>query len=150
MQEFRIYRPNSTGTGSAFALQLSYKKEEKFNKYQAFLIGAKQMPSDNDNAKFAWDKALIVKMDLVDIGEFLAVLQRRKDHLGFKGNLYHESKAGNKIIKLDKTENGYSLSISAQDTEKKSLGQVYAGISHGEAATMCTLCERMIIRLLEW
>ena len=150
MQEFRIYRPNSTGTGSAFSLQLSYKKEEKYNKYLVFLIGAKQIPSDNDNAKFDWEKALTVKMDLVDLGEFLAVLERRKDHLGFKGSLYHESKAGNKIIKLDKTDNGYNLSISAQDLEKKSLGQVYAALGHGDASILCTLCKRACERLLDW
>jgi hypothetical protein len=77
MRDFRLYRPNQNNNGAAVAWQLSYKKEEEFNKYQAFLIGANQIPSGegNDNAAFAWKEGITVKLGEADLGENLTVLE---------------------------------------------------------------------------
>lgn len=86
MRDFRLYRPNQNNNGAAVAWQLSYKKEEEFNKYQAFLIGANQIPSGegNDNAAFAWKEGITVKLGEADLGEILSVLEGRKDSVGTK------------------------------------------------------------------
>src|SRR6187402_2909445 len=100
-KEFRIYRANKSNTGTATSWQLSYKSEEKYDKYIPFLMAANQTGTDaNGNAQFDWDNKITIKLGENDLGEIMSVLERRKNEVGFNGKgLYHQSpNGGNKVI----------------------------------------------------
>lgn len=152
MRELRFYRPNKSGNGAAIALQLSYKKDNEFDKYQLFLIGANQL-KDNDsngNAQFDWKSPITVKLGENDLGEILSVLEGRKDFVGPKGSLFHQTPGGgSKVVGFSMSENGYSLSLSAQDKDKN-IKKVFMNLSHAEASVMCVLIKRGIEKMFMW
>jgi hypothetical protein len=149
-KQYRIYKPNPNNNGAASYWQLSYKDQDRYNPYKVFLVVAKQIKSDNDNAKFDWDNGINVKLEENDLGEIIAVLDKRKESLGSKGSLFHKTPSGgNKVISLDKTDAGYSLKVSSQDQDKNTK-QVFHSISIGEAAVLSTLLKQAIIVMHGW
>lgn len=80
-KEFRVYRANKSNTGTASAWQLSYKKDKEYDKYEMFLIMVNQSGTEeNGDAKFDWkNDAITVKLGVNDLGEIMAVLEKRKD-----------------------------------------------------------------------
>src|SRR6476661_202055 len=117
-KEFRIYRANSQGTGSATKWQLSHKPDEKYNQWMVFLVAAKQTGKDeNDNASFDWNNNITVKLGIIDVGEILAVLSGAKNSLGQKGSLYHQLNGVSKSVALnyDQDRGTYYLKITLQD-----------------------------------
>jgi len=152
-KEFRIYRPNKNKTGSAFAAQLSYKKENKYNPWFLFFVMAPQTGIDpNGNASFDWkDSAITVKMGDNDIGEFIAVLEGRKSEVGQKGSLFHQTPSGgNKMIsfkKLDSTDYGLNISFK---TPSGDLIKYYQTVSKGEAAFLLTLLRAAAVKIYGW
>lgn len=151
MKSFRIYRANKQGTGTASEWQLAHKPEEKFDKDILFLMMVKQTGTDDKgNATFGWKDStkITVKLEATDIGELIAVLDRRKDNC----KLFHESPAGgNKGIALSKSENGdgYYLKVSYQDKEKK-LTSYQQVLSIGEAAVLSILLKRAVETIFGW
>lgn len=146
LKTYRIYRANKDKKGSASAWQLSFKNQDKFNPYVCFLNVAKQLPEDdaNGNAKFDWDNSITVKLGDNDIGEIISVFERRKTSVGMKGALYHQSpNGGNKIVNLEASEHGYSMSVSSQDKDKNT-NRVNQTIGHGEAAFLLVLLKRYV------
>lgn len=155
MKEFRIYRPNKNGNGFASAWQLSYKEQNKYDKYQMFLVVAPQVGlDDNENAKFDWkDKSITVKLGENDIGEILAVLDRRKESVGFKGTLFHQSpNGGNKVIELKNAEkgDGYYFKVSQQTVDKEKIGPYSHIISGADAAILSQLLKYAIGLIYGW
>ncbi len=146
-KEFRVYRANKTNTGTATAWQLANKKDNKYDPFMVFLIGTNQTGSDeNGNAKFDWQNAINVKMGENDLGEFIAVLERRKDEL----KLFHETPGGgNKVINFSLLDKGYGLKISAQDKDKNNK-QVSQVIGFGEAAVLLVLLKRAVEQIYQW
>lgn len=153
MQQLRFYRPNKNNNGAAVAFQLSYKKDNEFDKYQAFLIGANQLgeADKNGNAQFNWkDGAITVKLGENDLGELLSVLEGRKESVGTKGSLYHQTPGGgSKVVGFAQVENGYQLQISSQDKDKN-LKKVYITLSHAEASLLTVLIKRTIEKIFSW
>lgn len=152
-KQFRIYRPNNNGSGCASAWELSIDKRNEFPKYCVFLVIAPQEGFDEqDNAKFSWkEKGINVKLDEADIGEIMAVLSGIKESVGTKGNLYHQTGSGNKIINFSyKDGGGFNLQVSAQDKDKNSLGKYYQVISDGEAAILLTLLKKAVETMYGW
>lgn len=154
MSNYRIYRANNNGDGSASEFQLSFKKDEQYNPYLLFLVMAPQGPDNaNGDATFLWkEKGITVKLGENDIGEIIAVLDGRKDTLGMKGSLYHQTpNGGNKAIVLNRNEKGgFWLSVSGQDKDKNSLGKYSHSISDGEASILSTLLKAAVVRLFGW
>lgn len=152
-KEFRLYRPNKKNNGTAFAAQLSFKKENKFNPWMLFFVMAPQTGfDDNNNASFDWnDKSITVKMGDNDIGEFISVLEGRKLEVGTKGSLFHETPGGgNKIISFKRNEaKDYALNISYK-TKDGELIKYYQTISKGEASVLLTLLRSAITKIYGW
>lgn len=150
-QEYRIYKPNKNGNGVASKWQLSFKPEKKYDQFELFLVTSSQSGEDEKgNQRFDWESGIIVKIGEADLGEIISVLEGRKDSLGFKGMLFHETPGGgNKVIKLDSTEKGYTLSVSAQDSEKNKKNH-YQVISPGEAAILLVLLRAAVVRIYNW
>jgi hypothetical protein len=151
-KELRIYKPTKDGKGIASAWQLAFKPDRKYDPFLFFLTMAVQTQSDNENARFDWDNAIVVKLGENDLGEMISVLERRKTNLGTdKGILYHQSPdGGNKIIRLDSDDRGYLLSVSVQDAAKNKKGPFKHTLTHGEASTLLILLKRAIEVIYGW
>src|SRR5688572_11312265 len=104
IKNFTVYRAKNGGGGTASQWQLSRKEkkganDDKVYYYEAFLTVAKQTADDkNGNATFAWqgdkNEKAIVKLGEADLGELISVLERRKNSVGMKGSLFHQSPDG--------------------------------------------------------
>lgn len=148
-KDFRVYRANKTNSGVASSWQLSYKDKEKFDKYMMFLQMAKQSPDvdKNNNAQFLWKEGVTVKLGENDIGQILAVLERRQE----LAKLFHESPdGGNKVINLTAVENGYTLYVSAKAKDAKDSIRFNQTLSFGEASILCTLIKTAIQKIYGW
>ena len=90
-KEFRIYKPNSKGSGAAskFQCRTKWKTVDSVDYAELilFLESAQQTGFDkNKNASFGWStnseknkgKSVTMKLGLPDIGEMLLVLKGRK------------------------------------------------------------------------
>lgn len=156
-QEYRIYRPNRNGDGSALAFQLSYKEKEyngkKYPNWMVFMVAAKQTGTDNNgNSSFAWKEAINVKLGENDLGEIMAVLEKRKASVGTKGSLFHETPGGgNKVIGFEKNteRGGYNLSVSSKGKDGN-VQKSRISISDSEASILLTLLKRAIERMYQW
>lgn len=150
--KFQIYKPNNKdpNKGAASAWEWNPKTGD------FFLTVAKQNPgkSESGNATFAWkDDSQIFKMSEWDIGEVIAVLSGRKNHLGFpdekttKGRgLFHQvSKGENAILKLYKFDND-SGDFGLELSTSKSGVRFWAGhrISINEAVVLQNILEDVI------
>ena len=150
--DYVIYKPNKKGSGSACSLKFSWNKKD--DEYLLFIVlanqnGVKQSPGGNHS--FDWDNALTCKLGVPDIGEFLSVFSRRKSSAGYKGSIFHKSRSGTKIIKLSKADKGgYFLSVSAQDPDKKNLGNVSVKINEEEAMILGTLLKEALVKIVGW
>jgi hypothetical protein len=153
VKEFRCYKPKNDGNGAATAWQLSFKKDNKFNPWMFFLVAAKQEGTDDKgNAKFNWKEgALTVKLGDNDLGEIISVLEGRKDSLGTKGSLFHQTPSGgNKVIKMEANEYGFNIAVSAQDENKNRLGPIYHSLTHGEASLLLILLKKAVETIYGW
>ncbi len=153
MKQARYYRANKNNNGVASAWQLAYKPEKKFDQYEMFLTVAPQTGYDESgNGSFDWkEKAIIVKLGDNDLAELIAVLDGRKDSLGFKGSLYHETPGGgNKAVKLDFVEGAYKFSVSAQDAEKNKIGPYYQTLGQADAVMLSILLKKAIEKFYLW
>lgn len=152
MQSYRIYRANKNNNGFSSEWQLSYKKDNKFDKYLMFLTVAPQTGTDEKgNAQFDWkEKAIVMKLGNNDIAELIAVLSCMQPQLGTKGLFHQTPGGGNKTLAITKTDNGFSLRISAQDKDKKVTGPYSHGISHGEASILLVLLRRAVEQIFGW
>ncbi len=152
-KSLRIYRPNKNNNGFCAEFQLAYKENEKFDKYMAFLTMAKQVPSDNENAAFDWNKegVLTVKLGENDLGEMLAFFNRDQDALGYnKKGLYHESEKGNKVISLNGHDNGVYLKISYQSKDKTVSDSRSISLSYSDCNIIKVLLENAISKIYGW
>lgn len=155
-KEVRFYKPTNSGQGAASKWNLSYKKKETdkgtFGQWMLFLEVSRQIAKDADgNDRFDWDNAIKVKLGEADIGELLAVLQGRKNSVGTKGSLYHQTPGGgNKVIGLSVSDKGgYNLTVSSQDKDKNS-NRLFHSLTDGEAAILQVLLQRAVEIIFEW
>lgn len=155
LKQFRIYRSKKDNTGSCSSWQLSYKPDNKYDKWLVFLIMTKQTGmDDNGNAVFDWSKevAITVKLGEADLGEILGVLDNRKESVGSRGSLFHETpnNLGNKSIAFQHNESGFYLKVSHQNAEKQMVASYSQVISEGEGAILSTLLKAAVVKMYNW
>ena len=168
-KEFRIYKPNSKGSGAASKFQCRTKWKTvdgvDYADLILFLETAQQTGYDsNNNASFAWssgdknkDKSVTMKLGLPDIGEILLVLKGRKKFVGpepkqgrsVEPGLYHQKKNGNTSLRLKWSEGRLYLNLSSQDA-KKSVTKVSHSITSAEAAVLESLLDHFIVEYHGW
>jgi len=165
--EHRVYKPQKSGTGAASSLQMVMKEVKGRYETQLFWIATQQIPSENENAAFAWKdkgKTVTIKLGDPDIGELLAVLNGAKDSMGRKESafidkpgkgLYHQSPAGSttmtlQVYKNEKTgEWSYSMRLASKNKEGK-LTEVKHQITVGEAQIIKLLLEHYVVASYGW
>lgn len=169
-KEYRIYKPNSKGSGAASKFQCRTKwKSIDGNEYPdliLFLESAQQTGFDsNKNASFGWStnsdknkgKSVTMKLGLPDIGEMLLVLKGRKQFVGpepkqgrkIEPGLYHQKANGNTSLRLKWSEGKLYLNISSQD-EKKNVTKVSHSIATAEAVVLECLLENFVSEYHNW
>lgn len=138
--DYTIYKPNSRGSGGAIRFGLNRAKASLFVEAAA-QSGEKQ---------FDWERKIIMKWNLTDLGSALAGLQGRIP----QAKLFHQSEKANSAFELTRQEDPdrapYLLSISRQDSTDKSLRKVTLPLSHGEAAVLESVLHAAAPRLLGW
>ena len=96
--------PKGTGVAAQFELRLNRDGEDRYDCF--FLEMAHQkttMPGDRQKgpATFDWAGKVTVKLDFIDICDFLLVLEGRKEQAGNgNGGIYHEAAGANALISL--------------------------------------------------
>ena len=143
---YRIYRANNKGTGCASEWNIATVGDSKYPETVVFLSIAKQGESKGEDASFLWKESIKVKLGQNDIGELLATLRGRQPNIAAGKGLYHQSPKGIKIVNFNINEQGpgYYLRVSAQDENKKPLGNLAHGISNAEAEALESLLSQAI------
>lgn len=138
--DYALYKPNSRGNGGVIRFGLNRAKGA------VFLEAAAQ----SGEKQFDWDRKIVMKWGLSDIGSALAVLQGRTT--GAK--LFHQSEKANSAFEFslrdDPDRAPFLMSISRQDVADKSLRKVTIPISHAEAAVLETALRTAVARILRW
>lgn len=137
---YPIYKPNSSGNGGVIRFGLNAEKAAIF---------VEAAPQSGDR-QFDWDKKIIMKWGLADIGNALAVLQSRQP--GAK--LFHKTEIANSTFEINLRDNPdrapYLLAISRQESADKSVRKVIIPMTHAEAAVLQTILQTAITRILAW
>jgi hypothetical protein len=138
--DYSIYKPNSRGNGGVMRFSLNAQKAAIFVE-SAAQAGEKQ---------FDWDRKIIMKWGLSDMGSLLAAFQGRTP----QAKLFHQSEKGNSTCELicrqDPERAPYLITISRQDAADKSVRKVSIPLSHSEAAILETALRLAIERILAW
>ena len=170
-KEYRIYKPNSKGSGAASKFQCRTKWKSvdgvDYADLILFLETAQQTGFDsNKNASFGWSsvknkdkkpKSVTMKLGLPDIGEMLLVLKGRKHFVGpepkagrkIEPGLYHQKAKGNTSLRLKWSEGRLYLNLSSQD-ENKNVIKVSHSITTAEAAVLESLLDHFIAKYHGW
>ena len=151
MNTFRVYKPNKQGTGTASQWQLSYKNDDRYHPWKLFYSIATQTGMDeNGNARFDWENAIKVKMDIPDLGEILAVLEHQQQQVGHDGKLFHKSGANNKVINFfhNEANNNYFMKVSSKTSQGVIAYQ--QNMTIGEGCALRVLLKEAVLKLSYW
>jgi hypothetical protein len=150
-ESFKLFKPRKTGDGVASQWEINVKKEA------VFLTLARQRKDKDKHATFEWkEKPIVMKLDISDIGEILAVLYKRQNGLGptsEKGHkgLFHQTERGNTVLRLEKSNqgNGFYLQIN-QKIKNEDVQTLKHHISDGEGLTLSVLLTEAIRKIMNW
>jgi hypothetical protein len=108
---YTIYKPLRSGKGAALQFELNPDTPA------IFVEGAHQEPGEQK--RFAWSKKIVMKWSLADIGQALAVLERRQ----VQAKLFHQTQKGNSVFELrynaDRDPPDYFVMLSRQLADTK-------------------------------
>lgn len=162
--EFRIYKPTQSNSGAASALQIKLAEVDGRWELQLFWTATQQIPSQTENASFAWknkEKTVIIKLGDPDVGEILAVIYGIKDSVGRKDakdkpgkGLFHKNATGNTTMSLQEQTDEKSGEISYRVRLASKKGDKLIQVSHtitiGEAIIIRKLLEQWIVSSYGW
>jgi hypothetical protein len=116
-----FYHPTQAGSGAAMRLAFRLRRPEEERDSCFFLEMAKQKTASSRGedgsrtaATFDWQNRATVKIDFLDAGELLTVLEGRAEQIRGGKGLYHDSGESTTTIGFRKNAEpaGYSLDIS--------------------------------------
>lgn len=159
--EMRIYKvsPKDFSRGAASKFQLRVKPTKYEDEILVFVETSRQTgQDDNGNATFAWkdkEQTICIKLEEVDLGELLTVLNGVKDSLGQKGSLFHQTSKGNSTLSLnravkDGVPSGYYFEVSRKINETNAVLRIKHTISLAEAEILRVLFMDAISRKYRW
>jgi len=138
--EYCVYKPTQSGKGGAIRWTLDVAKEAVF-------VEAAQQEAER---RFDWENKLVMKWAVSDIGEVLAVIEKRADAV----ELFHKSPSGIGTFAMkfqrDKKPSNYFIKFSRQEADSKEKRAVGIPLSQAEAATLCVLLRAAIVWILKW
>lgn len=159
--EFRIYKPKPTKDGAASKLQLKVKQEEYREVMLFWEIAQQTGLDDNGNASFAWaikERKVVFKMEAIDIGEVLAVLNGLKKSVGVSkegkpGSIFHKNATGNSVFKFTKMEKDGNVGYWLEVSSKKNTGELVSvkhTISASEGEILRIVLQDAISCIYNW
>lgn len=136
MQNFVIYKPNSSKTGSAMSIDFNNTKKS------IFLEFAKQ----KEERSFDWQNKLIFKLSSQDIAKICVVLKKEKDNL----QLFHDpnksinkSTIKNAVLKITKNSFGFSFRINQQEKDN-SINSISINLTEEEIYILLIIFNKAI------
>ncbi len=144
LPKLEFYKPNRESHGAAVQFDLAVDKQ------CIFLEASNQ----NGEHSFDWQNKLVVKLDIVDVGKLLAVLNRAAGqtkifHDPSKREGYAGTTLNNTIEFMKGTQYGFYLKISQQSSDR-SVKAVSLPLSDDEAQVLRVLLEKAIERIYGW
>ena len=142
-EPFKLYKPNKNNTGAALQLDLNtYKKA-------VFLDCAKQKAE----RVFDWENKVTMKLSVQDISKILNVLKDKTNtvklfHQPSKGNYESTKNVKNNVLEVTKSQYGYSMRISQQNTE--GVSAITITISNDENILIMILLKKAIEKIYGW
>jgi len=139
-KDYTIYKPTQKNTGGALRFSVSPEKEAMF-------VEAAGQKAEH---AFDWEKKIVMKWGLSDIGQALALLEGKKEDV----NLFHRTEKANTTFSLkarnDPKLSRYFAQISRQDAATKQVARVGLPISDDEACILTTLLKTAVVRITGW
>jgi hypothetical protein len=141
-QSLGLYHQNGRGTGSALRLELRLNRpgEDRYNCFFLELAAQKtcvqRQNGDTQPATFDWERKVTVKLDFIDVCEFLTVLEGRAAKIGGeRGGLYHAAGGDNTLISFQRNaeQRTYYLGVSKKRDKDDSPQKVGMTLSEVEA-----------------
>jgi hypothetical protein len=162
-----MYRANKDlSKGSATRFNMSKKKFEKYDEWMLFLEMAKQTGIDQEeNARFGWadtkkpetkQTSITMKLEELDVGEILSVLNGVKDEVGVNGKgLFHKTPNGNTVLSFSKYVKegkllGYNLRISRKLNNDANAIAISQGVSVAEGEVLRVLLGAFAVKKFGW
>ena len=140
--QYTIYKPARSGKGGALRFELNPETPA------VFVEGARQ--EEGEVRKFAWKSKIVMKWGLSDVGEALAVLERRQP----EAKLFHQTKKGNSAFELksqpERKPPNYFVTISRQRADTKEVDKLGISVSPAEAAILASLFRHAAVVLAGW
>ena len=140
--EYALYKPNLKGSGAVVRFSLNKPKG-------ALFVDAAPQSGEK---QFDWEKKITMKWSTPDLGAVLATLQGRTPQT----KLFHQSEKSNSTFEFTRREDGvadrapYTLVLSRQDAQDKSVRKHLIPVTHAEAAILETCLRTAVGRLLGW
>ncbi len=140
--QYAIYKPTRSGKGGVLRFELNPDAPA------VFVEAAHQEPGEV--RRFAWKKKIVMKWGLSDVGEALAVIERRQP----VAKLFHQTAKGNTAFELkyqaERKPANYFASISRQQADTKEVDRLGISVSPGEASVLAALLRYAAVVLSGW
>ncbi len=140
--QFTVYKPVKSGRGGALRFELSPERKA------VFVEGAHQ--EESELRRFKWTSKIVMKWGLGDIGEALAVIERRQP----EAKLFHKTEKGNTAFEFkyqpDRKPANFFATLSRQRGDTKEVDRLGISLSPGEAAVLAALFRRAAVVLAGW
>jgi len=119
-ERLTFYHANRQGSGAAVRIEprVNRRPGERYNCFFLDMARQKSVAGNGENgsphATFDWENKITVKLDFMDVCEFLTVLEGACDHVGGRRDgLYHQTGQTNTLIRFKAHESGgYALAVS--------------------------------------
>jgi hypothetical protein len=137
-----FYHPNARGTGTAIRVELRMNRQptDRYNCFFLEMARQKTRPERTEHEKtpatFDWEAKATVKLDFLDVCEFLSVFEGRRPHAGSSPQgIYHENGNSNTLIGLHKNLDGegYLLSLSRRSKDGQQVFKGHMMLTEPEA-----------------
>ena len=140
--QYAIYKPARSGKGGVLRFELNPEAPA------VFVEGAHQ--EAGEQRRFDWSKKIVMKWALSDVGEALAVIERRQP----EAKLFHKTEKGNTAFEFkyqaDRRPANFFATISRQDAATKDVDRLGVAVSPGEASVLAALLRRAAVVLAGW
>jgi hypothetical protein len=140
--QYAIYKPVRSGKGGVLRFELNAQMPA------VFVEAAHQ--SQAEMRRFDWEHKIVMKWGLSDLGEVLAVIERRQP----EAKLFHQTEKGNTAFEIkhqaERTPPNFFASISRQRAETKDVDKLGISVSLGEAAVLSALLRHAVLVLAGW
>lgn len=151
VQKYKIFKPNRSLRGAASQWELNAEKGIMFVEF------ANQKQTDDSSVSFDWEKKIVMKLGISDIGDILATLVGMQDGIGPKDGegrrkgIYHQTDKGNTILQLARKSDAdvFYIRISKKPKNGDPLVAMHS-ITIGEGMVLSTLLRRAIEVIHLW